>query len=1314
MAAAIPTSTLEKFTTFGDLLRYLRRRAGITQVELSLAVGYSNAQISRLEQNLRPPDLTIIEARFVPALGLEQEPNAVARLLELAANVRREDAPSTGLCPYKGLSYFDEPDADLFVGRELLAAKLVQRVLHIANAPAGNFRFLAIVGASGSGKSSLVRAGLIPALRWDPASAGWPIHVLTPTVHPTESLAGSLAEEHASVAATARFSDDLMAEPRSLHFYARNAVTTAGATHLLLLVDQFEELFTLCRGEAERQAFIDNLLLACADEGGPTVVIIALRADFYTHCAAYPKLREALACHQEFIGAMSDEELRRAIDEPARRGRWELEPGLVDLLARDVGHEPGALPLLSHALLETWERRRGHTMTLGGYASSGGVRGAIAETAQSVFTDQFTPEQQAIARRVFLSLTELGSESGTGDTRRRVTLDELTATPGDSDATRLVLTALADSRLVTITGDSVEVAHEALIREWPTLRGWLEDDREVLRLHRQLSDAAHEWARLSREGGALYRGARLNQVREWTAAHPDEMSPLEREFLDASVQAADREAAERELQRQNELEAAQKLAEAERERATEQVRTSNRLRLRNRIISGVGAFALLLAILASMLGWKAAQNADQVRQNLVRVEGLRLAAESKSIQDRDLSAALLVGIEAFRKLNSAETRGALLDGSQAKPELLQFLIGHTDDVESVAFSPDGTLLASGSDDHTIILWDVATRKPIGEPLHLHSSPVYAIAFSPNGKLLASAGADHMVTLWDVATRQPVGASLKGHWDELYTVAFSPDGKTVAAGGADENITLWDVESHHQIGQRMEANAGGVSKVTFSPDGKMLASAGLDGTVRLWDIRTRQPAGLPLVITNAVPGNLDWNDAAFDVAFSPDGKTLAVSDCRGAITLWDATTHRRIGLPIVMRSGICVYSIAFSRDGQTLASGGGRGDIQLWDVATQKPVGPRLSADTNSVSSVAFRPDGRMLAAGSGNHSIILWSLESPVPAAQRASSSAGDVDSLRFSPDGNTLTSIGRDGTLVLWDAVSHHAVGSHLAGNVGSGIRTAFSPDGKMIASGGADKKVILWDAVTHQPLGQSLEGHNSWVSSVAFSPDGRMLASGSGDQSIILWDVATHHAIERLMRSWGGTVSVVAFSPDRKTLAAGYANGIIVLWDLATYRGYPVDGHTQYVDALTFSPDGKILVSAADDRTTILWDMVTRKPLGEPMVGSWVPSSLALSRDGKMLAVGSFDGTIVLWNVATREPLGQPLTGHTGWVHSVAFNPNGKILASGSTDGTILIWDVDPESQIEKACQRVGRNFTQAEWKTYFAGEPYRQTCPEWPAGN
>jgi len=481
---------------------------------------------------------------------------------DLVAETGKAPTTASNLPPFKGLQYFDVADADLFAGRERLTAQLVGRLR--------GCRFLAVVGASGSGKSSVVRAGLIPALNRGVSlvdnvlppegSIYWPVHIITPGVHPLKELAASLARDSESVSAIATLMQDLACDVHSLDLaVSRHLKWLGGGNRLLLVVDQFEELFTACKDAVERKAFVDNLLHAAAPETeGATIVMIALRADFYAHCAQLADLREALAQSQVYIGPMNITELRQAIEEPARRHGWDFEPGLVDLLLRDVGDEPGALPLLSHALLETWKRRRGRTLTFAGYADTGGVRGAVAKTAETVFA-QLKPEQQIIVRKIFLRLTDLGE--GTQDTRRCVALTELAPRPEDAPAIEAVLKTLADARLITIGEGAAEVAHEALIREWPTLRKWLDEDREGLRLHRQLAKDAQGWQRLRLDEGALYRGARLAQALEWAENHPGELVTLEREFLVASRELAEREAAEREAQRQRELEAARKLAE---------------------------------------------------------------------------------------------------------------------------------------------------------------------------------------------------------------------------------------------------------------------------------------------------------------------------------------------------------------------------------------------------------------------------------------------------------------------------------------------------------------------------------------------------------------------------------------------------------------------------------------------------------------------------------------------------------------------------------------------------------------------------------
>jgi DNA-binding SARP family transcriptional activator len=461
-----------------------------------------------------------------------------------------DEQPAPGSPPYKGLEYFDTRDADLFFGREKLTAHLARRLRE-------GEQLLFVVGASGSGKSSLVRAGLIPDLKRGESlvdgsfppegNANWLVHVIQPTAQPLEILATSLWKEGSSLHNMAALIDDLRQDSCSLHLCARRLCQAQDATRLLLVVDQFEELFTLCQDERQRTAFIANLLTAIDPNfEGPTSVVVTLRADFYAHCAQYPGLRQQLAAHQEYIGPMSSEELRRAIEEPARRGAWEFEPGLVDLILRDVRDQPGSLPLLSHALLETWRRRRGRILSLKSYAESGSVYGAIARTAETIYQQGLDDVQQAIARQIFLRLTELGEEAP--ETRRRARTSELLPSADQRPEVEAVLEKLVAARLVTVSEDYAEVSHEALIREWPTLRGWLEEDRQGFQLHRQLTETALSWESMDRDESVLYRGARLVSALEWSQEHQDEVNILEREFLQASSALAERRQRERERQ----------------------------------------------------------------------------------------------------------------------------------------------------------------------------------------------------------------------------------------------------------------------------------------------------------------------------------------------------------------------------------------------------------------------------------------------------------------------------------------------------------------------------------------------------------------------------------------------------------------------------------------------------------------------------------------------------------------------------------------------------------------------------------------------
>jgi WD40 repeat protein/transcriptional regulator with XRE-family HTH domain len=1307
MPSSIPENTLEKFTTFGDLLRFLRRRAGITQLELSIAVGYSDAQISRLEQNLRPPDIPTIEARFVSALGLEEEPKAVARLLDLAANVRREDAPGLGLCPYKGLNCFEEADADLFVGREELTAKLVDRIFPLISKQSPNqARFLAIVGASGSGKSSLVQAGLIPALRWNQKSIDWQIHILTPTAHPLESLAASLTDEKQSVSAVTTLMDDLARDPRSLQVFVKRKLGARDRSHLLLVVDQFEELFALCRSEEERAAFIACLLSAASEVDGPVIVLITLRADFYAHCADYLQLREALATNQEYIGAMTEEELRRAIEEPARRGRWEFETGLVDLLLHDIGREPGALPLLSHALLETWQRRRGRAMTLSGYTSSGGVRGAIAETAESVFADQFSQSQQETARRIFLRLTELGDETATGDTRRRATFNELILNSEETNTTHALLKVLADARLIVTSEETVEVSHEALIREWPRLRGWLEDNREGLRLHRQLTEAAQEWESLHREPDLLYRGARLTQAQEWAVIHREEMNGLEREFLDASIAFVQQEALERESQRQRELESARRLAESEKQRAEEQAQSAAQLSQRARYLTGAFILALLMAFTALYFGSQARETAITAQTDRRIANARELAAASLNNLSVDPERSILLAQQSIATTRSVdgtvlpESFEALHRAIVASP-IRMTLDNHGTRVLSVDYSPDGKQFATIGDDGTVILWETQTGK---ELLRLSGATTpgdlvtsQRIDYSTDGKRLAACDRDQ-VKIYDPVTGALL-QTLTGYQTDVSALAFRRDGTQIASGDIRGGVVIWDTASGDSL-MELTGHTAEIEGLTFTPDGKYLITTSADATMKIWDV----------VTGDILRDFTDFTGLVDTVAFSLDGTRFAFTSEDGlrvfsfdvADDIVTLTDHEIFALP----GGA---SVTFSPDGMQLAAASGSAtagnSIKVWDAATGQEL-LTLAGHTSWVMGIGFSPDGKSLASTSLDGTVKVWSLSPGKETVTVMSPPAVYGIRVAYSPNGQAFATNAGDGTARIWNAETGEAQLA-LAGHTLETMSVAFSPDGMHFATGSLDGTAIVWDTTTGKEL-LTLSGHADGVRDITFGPDGKLLGTGGFDGTAKIWDVNSGKLIHEIT-GHEGIVLGVAFSPDGKQFATSSTDATAKIWDVGTGELlFTLAAHQGGLPDIAYSPDGTLIVTGSGDGIAILWDSATGSQLRTLIGHSSQIQSVAFSPDGKFLATGSEDNTAKVWDVQTgREILTLP--GSVGAVRGIVFSPSddGAHLVVSSGDGIARVFLLRIEDLLTLAQARVTRSLTMAECQEYL----HVEQCPVEP---
>jgi WD40 repeat protein len=884
--------------------------------------------------------------------------------------------PFDGHCPYKGLDYFEEEDAGLFFGREKLVEDLVDRL--------NESRSLFVTGPSGSGKSSLVRAGLIHALKQGKIknSEGWLFGIMKPGREPIAELARITSKLAKSINAEDEICSRAPTDPTIFRRWCEIALGDGKDERVIIFIDQFEEVFTQINRETAN-TLIDLLDNAISKENGHVILLFAMRSDFVSNCAAFPKLNALL--NQQFIqiGGMGADELVSAIAQPALRVGLRIDPDLIAQIIKDMQGEPGALPLMQFALKDLFDSQQAQggiiALTLNDYLQRGGIRKALERHADSSFNNLDEHEQE-LARSIFTGLIEIGR--GTQDTRRTAMFDELVPANAKSEEVQAIVRKLADARLITtdeIAGkDTVTISHEKLIDAWPWLKKLVNENRDLIALQNEIAADAKEWEEHKRDVSYLYLGARLGIAQEQLTAKRIVLNGLAKDFIEEGIALREGETKEKES-------------------------------LRRRIIVGLIAGITIALVLAGFAVYQMVQAREKtsIAQEQTRLaRNGELSAESVALRDKDFQLSLLLGIAAFQDLKSIQSQGALFDNVQANPQLQSFLNGHTSYISSVAFSPDGKTLASGSQDRTIILWDVEKHQPLGQPLQGHSSWVSSVAFSPDGKTLASGSQDRTIILWDVETRQPLGQPLQGHTDYVNSVAFSPDGKTLASGSDDDTIILWDVAKRQPLGQPLQGHTDYVNSVAFSPDGKILASGSGDGTIILWDMEKRQPIGQPL------KGHIGSGSS---VAFSPDGKTLASGSGDGTIVLWDVEKRQPIGQPLSGHTSY-VYSVAFSPDGKTLASGSEDNTILLWDVEKRQRIGQPLTGHPDAVSSVAFSPDGKTLASGSWDQTIMLWDVEKRQPIGQPLKGDTNVVWSVAFSPDGKTLASSGAYGTIILWD----------------------------------------------------------------------------------------------------------------------------------------------------------------------------------------------------------------------------------------------------------------------------------------------------------
>ncbi|MEU5393430.1 nSTAND1 domain-containing NTPase [Streptomyces tibetensis] len=1298
-----------------------------------------------------------------------------------AAEERSADESAStpgGVCPYRGLASYRREDARWFFGRERSTDALVAQL----GAVAGSGGLVMLVGASGAGKSSLLNAGLVPALR-DGAlggddgdggegngrprkvvqlvPGGDPLAELTRcipelasvvpvSIPPGEasarprtegpdaaagegrgaaagegpgaaSVAGSGASAgEGSGASSAKGAGAVPATVAGVAPAAEPDVTPEGnpgpapaafpdtapspdavraavgvwarreaasGARPVVIVDQFEETFTLCPDEADRRTFIEVLHAACSPAGpgepAPAVVVLGIRADFYDRCLRYPELADALQHRHMVLGPLTTAELREAVNGPAKAVGLELEPGLAELIVREVSadgpggaHNAGVLPLLSHALLATWQRRKAGRLTLAGYRAAGGIQGAVAATAERAWTG-LDPAARTAARLLLLRLVRLGED--TQATRRRGTRRQLAKESADPGKTEESLEALVRARLVTLDAETVEITHEALLHAWPRLRDWIDEDRQGNLLRQRLEEDGRAWEESNRDTSLLYRGSRLEQAHGWARSAGDTfLTRSAMEFLAASV------------------------------------------RLRRRIIwisRGAVATLVVLAMLAvgsAVVAWK--QRDEAVFEQVL--------AQSDRVQDTDpsLSAQLDLVAHGLRPDDKGANSRLI---SIVNAPLSTPLTGHTGAVYLTTFSPDGQVLATASYDRTVRLWDVADPKrpkALGKPLTGHTSWVSSAVFSPDGRTLASASDDGTIRLWDVtdpAHPTSLGRPLTGHGGTIYLIAFSPDGRTLASAGDDHTVRLWNMADRRRpraLGKPLTGHRAAVRSVAFGPDGRTLAAGGDDGTIRLWDVSDParpEPAGTPLT---------GHTTTVHSVAFSPDGRTLASGSADGTVRLWNMAGPGRpapIGAPLTGHTGP-VWSVAFSPDGNMLAAASADSTASLWKVSDpQYPsqVGASLAGSSGEMYALGFSPDGRTLATGAGDNKVRLWSLPT--------SDMTGRTGV--FRPDGRLLATAARDGRIRLWDVRTPGRpvrLGEPFHPGKGDVRSLEFAPDGRTLAVLTGERVVELWNLGNPEhPVryGSPLPLRIRYADPLAFSPDGKVLATAYDDRTIRLWNVgdpARPHPLGSPLTGHKGYVNHLVFSPDGRTLASGSADGTIRLWNAtapgrATLIGKPLRGHLGAVNTLAYSRDGHTLASAGDDNSVRLWDITDPAEASEEALltgHTEAVVSLTFSGDGRTLASGGNDSTVRLWNVTDPShatAIGQSMSPNSKTGTFLAFSPNSHTLGVSSGADTIRLWNLDVDTAVRRICSMTRGVLTQDTWREYLPRLSYDPPC-------
>ena len=1188
----------------------------------------------------------------------------LATKLEFGVGTTTSVNEFSGDCPFRGLEVFREEDKDFFFGREALS-------LHISEYLTGK-GFMAVLGPSGSGKSSLVQAGVIPQLRVQ----GQLIALFTPSQQPLTELAFTLQtlfEQSGKPQPAEQILARLRDSTDALSFITRELIQATKSKGLCLVIDQFEELFTLTKFD-EREAFVNTLCQAFQQPAGLVKIIFTMRSDFIGQCVVYPKLNQLITGHLIQIAPMDNQALTQAIEAPAQLAGLTLEVGLLQRILDDVTGASSELPLLEHALLELFERRRGSLLTLSAYVEIGGIEGALAKRAEAEYQNLDGEEKQTLRKLFVLGLIHPGE--GAEDTRRRATKEELLAIGSDSVITETLLNHWTQARLFTAYRDEgrdtdmVDVAHELLIRKWPRIFDWMSEDRENARLINRLRRLAQAWDQAGRDGDHLLRGAPLQQMTALCEQERVHLTPLEIDFVTAGRDRHQQVHLEKEARQQQELANAHKQT------------------VRTRIVAG--AFVMLVSIFGTISYLQKTQTELQAQATELKAnEVVEKTLETNFALANNYNEKAITSLENNNSIEAwLYTLAALsLDipqdkntvefmGRFANPKMRdanQLLWKSPLNIENVAlqFNPKNKVIALVGKDHKIRLIDSEQGTPISI-LSGHSGPIKRIVFSKDGNILASTSSDKSIRLWkfNFEQTQPFynAKMILTDQKDISRLAFSDDNELLVASSKLDDVKIYKV-SNGKVLHSFQIKNTDINTTLFLSDNKSIVTGDSNGIIRIHNIIS------PEKIIEFDTGYGEISDLILD------NKNLISAHKNGEVVSWNMHDSSSIKEEHkVNNNGNQVVILETFQGGGQFASMDEKQNISIWNIDTLDAKKINLSNAFKSMNgtsisniisldnprSLSINHDGSTLAFMKNSFELNLIDIETGKKTSPLLGHK-GPVRAVDISPDGQSIVSAGNK-TVKIWDLNSGQLITSIQAHNKII-WDVAYSPNGNTIASASADNLIKIWDANTGR-LKQTFDAHKDITFGIAFSPDGKTLVSSSKNKAIVLWDVETGSIIN-ILKGHNKRVWEVTFSPDGEFLASASFDHSVILWKVNS--GVPVRkflGHTDAVWSVDFSPNGKKLASSSSDGTVKTWDSLTGIELNSFNYNSRV-YDVKFSPDGKYLAAAlSEDNSIKIWEphsgLNTSTIVGQRFG-------DVLFTKNGKRLISASGDGLVSVWQIN-----------------------------------------